>query len=239
MVLAEKDFIEVEFTGRIKDTGAIFDSNIAKDLEEAGIQQKETKSFIFALGQGMFLQGIDEFLMGKEVGEYNIELSPEKAFGPRQENLVQLVPMNVFQKQKINPAPGAMFNFDGKIGKILSVSGGRVMIDFNNPIAGKTVVYDVKVLRKIEDLNEKIKSFINFLFRRDLAFEVKTDKVILEVEEAMAQFAGMFQEKFKDLFGLGLEIKKNAGEAKKVVEKAVGKEELEETEDISKEADLS
>ena len=61
----------------------------------------------------------------------------------------------------------------------------------------------------------------------------------MEVEEAMAQFAGMFQEKFKDLFGLGLEIKKKAGEAKKVVEKAVGKEELEETEDISKEADLS
>tara|TARA_Y100000310_G_scaffold342368_1_gene445347 strand:+ start:5048 stop:5767 length:720 start_codon:yes stop_codon:yes gene_type:complete len=239
MALKEKDFIEVEFTGRLKDTKEIFDSNIAKDLEKAGLQKQETKPFTFSLNQGMFLQGIDEFLIGKEVGEYKIELPPEKAFGPRQNDLVQLVPMKVFQQQNANPITGSMFNFDGKIGKILSVSGGRVMVDFNNPIAGKVVIYDVKVLRKIEDLNEQIKSFINFLFRRDLAFEVKPDKIIIEVEKAMAQFAEMFKEKFKDLFGLGLEIKETAEEAKSAVEEVAGKEPLNEAEDISKKADIA
>ena len=45
--------------------------------------------------------------------------------------------MKIFIQQKINPIPGVMFNFDGRIAKVLTVSGGRVMIDFNNPIAGK------------------------------------------------------------------------------------------------------
>ena len=205
MALKQKDFVEIEFTGRIKDTQEIFDSNIAKDLEAAGIKQK-AQPFIFSLGQGMFLQGIDKYLTGKEPGEYKIELEPEEAFGMRQSELVQLMPKKVFQDQKINPVPGAVFNFDGKMGKILSASGGRIMVDFNNPIAGKAVIYDVKVLRKIEDLNERIKYFINFLFRRDLDFKVKDKKIILEVEKPMTQFTQMFAEKFKEIFDLDLEV---------------------------------
>jgi FKBP-type peptidyl-prolyl cis-trans isomerase 2 len=241
MILKKNDFIEIEFTGRIKGTGEIFDSNIENDLKETGLQKQESKPFIFALGQGMFLQGIDEFLVGKpeKAAEYKIDLSSDRAFGPRRSELVQLMPMRVFAKQNINPVPGAMFNFDGKIGKVLSVSGGRVMIDFNNPIAGKDVVYDVKLLRKIEDDNEKIKSFINFLFLRDLAFEITKEKIILEVEKAMSQFVQMFEEKFKELFGKGLEVKEIAEKATKEIEKEVGKENLAQVRDISNNSDTT
>ncbi len=220
MVLNKKDFIEIEFTGRVKD-GEIFDSNIKKDLEEANLKT-EAKPFIFCLGEGMFLKGVEDFLLGKEVGEHKIELAPEKAFGNRDPKLIQMIPMKIFREQKINPIPGVMFNFDGKIAKILSVSGGRVLVDFNNPIAGKDVVYKLKILRKVEDINEKIKAFINFLFRRDLKFEVRQEanslasssksqtkekKIIIEIETQMAKFAEMFAEKFKDVFNMELIVK--------------------------------
>lgn len=239
MALQKNDFIEIEFTGRIKDTGEIFDSNIKSDLESSGLQRQEAKPFIFALGQGMFLKGIDEFLTGKpeKNDSYKIELSPEKAFGPRQSQLVQLMPMKIFLQQRVRPIPGAMFNFDGKIGKVLSVSGGRVMIDFNNPIAGKTVIYDIKFLRKIEEQNEKIKSFINFLFRRDISFKIETDKIVLEVEKALVQFVKLFEGKFKELFGVGLEVKEVAEQSMKTIEKEVGKKKLEELETISEKAE--
>jgi FKBP-type peptidyl-prolyl cis-trans isomerase 2 len=100
-----------------------------------------------------------------------------------------------------------LFNFDGRIGKILSVSGGRITVDFNNPLAGKTLIYKVNVLRKVEDLSEKIKSFIEFLFRRDLNFEIKENKLVVEVEKQMSEFVKLFSDKFKDVFGLELEIK--------------------------------
>ncbi len=58
MGLKKKDFIEIEFTGRIKD-GNIFDSNIKKDLEEANLNI-EAKPFIFSLGNGMFIKGVDD-----------------------------------------------------------------------------------------------------------------------------------------------------------------------------------
>ncbi|MCK9596881.1 peptidylprolyl isomerase [Candidatus Pacearchaeota archaeon] len=205
MALQKKDFIEIEFTGKIKG-GEVFDSNVKKDLEKLN-PQANPKPLVFSLGEGMFLKGVDDFLIGKEVGKYQIELVPEKAFGPRMKEFIQMVPIKIFGGQNINPFPGAVFNFDGRIAKILAVSGGRVTVDFNNPLAGKTVVYDINILKKIEDLNEKIKSFILFLFRRELNFSVKENKIIIEAEKEMTQFIKMFGEKFKDMFNMDVEVK--------------------------------
>jgi FKBP-type peptidyl-prolyl cis-trans isomerase SlyD len=206
MELQKKDFVEIEFTARVKDTQEVFDSNIKNDLEKSDLNV-DAQPFVFALGEGMFLQGVEDSLIGKNLGQQKIDLEPEQAFGKRDSKLVKIIPMKVFHQQQINPVQGAMFNFDGKIAKILSVSGGRVIVDFNNPIAGKAVSYDINVLRKVEDLNEKVKSFINFLFKRDMNFEIKEKKLILEIEKELKQYVELFTEKFKDLFGLDLEIK--------------------------------
>jgi FKBP-type peptidyl-prolyl cis-trans isomerase 2 len=202
MAFQKKDFVEVEFTGKIKD-GEIFDSNVKKNLEKLN-PNENPKPFIFSLGENMFLKGIDDFLIGKELGSYTIDLTPEQAFGPRVPQFVQMVPIKVFKAENLNPVVGAVFNFDGRIAKVLSVSSGRVMVDFNNPLAGKNVVYEINVLRKVDDLNEKIKAFLNFLFRRDFKFTVEGNKVIIEVEKNFVQFIEMFNEKFKDVFSMDL-----------------------------------
>lgn len=204
MKLQKSDFIEIEFTGKVKD-GDIFDSNIKEDIKKAKLKLEPTP-FIFSLGQGMFLKGVDDFLVGKEIGEYEIELQPENAFGKRDSKLVQIIPMKIFHQQKINPFPGAVFNFDGKIARIISVSGGRVMTDFNNPIAGKVVNYKIKIKRKIDDQKEKIKSFINFLFKQDFDFEITDKKLIIKTPKQFSQFVPMFKDKFKEIFNLELEV---------------------------------
>ena len=205
MLLQKKDFIEIEFTGRLKD-GEIFDSNIKEDLEKLN-SNAIPKPLIFCLGEGMFLKGIEEFLIDKKISEYKIELSPEKAFGNRDSHLIQMVPIKVFREQKVNPVPGAIFNFDGKIAKILTTSGGRVMVDFNNPLAGKTVIYEIKILRKVEDLNEKVKALIDFFTRKEFKFEIKDKKLIVYADKQFAQFLNLFKDKFKDILELDLEVK--------------------------------
>ncbi len=204
MVLQKKDFIEIEFTGKTKE-GDIFDSNIKEDLKGANLRQ-EPKPLIFCLGEGMFLNSIEEFLVGKDLGEYFLELSPEKAFGKRNPALIQVLPSKSFRQNKLNPVPGMTFSFDGKLAKVISSSGGRVMVDFNNPLAGKDVSYKVKVLRKVEDLAEKISSFNEFLFRKNFDFEIKEDKIVMKVEKELSKFVELFSEKYKEIFGLNLNI---------------------------------
>jgi len=209
MNLNKGDFVEIEFTGRLKG-GEVFDSNRKEDLEKLhhGHDHKiEAKPFVFALGRDMFVQGIDEFLVGKGIGEYEVNLTPEKAFGKRLPQLVQMIPSKVFRESKLSPAPGAVFNFDGRVGKILTVSGGRIMVDFNNPLAGKDLVYKVKVKRKVEEINEKIKSFVEFLFRKDFKFEVKDKNLTLHVDKGMGKFVELFKDKFKEVLDLELEVK--------------------------------
>lgn len=212
-MLKKKDFIEIRFTAKIQD-GEIFDSNIEEDLKKSDLDTK-AEPFIFALGEGMFLKGVEDQLIGKEVGKYDFDLTPENAFGNRDAKLIQLVPMKVFREQNIRPIPGYMFNFDGRVAKILSASGGRVRVDFNNPIAGKNVTYHIEVVRIVDDSNEKAKAFINFLFKRDFPFEIKDKKLIIEADEQFAKFLEMFKDKFKEVLELDLEVKGAAKEEKK------------------------
>ncbi len=215
MALQKKDFIEIEFTGRIKD-GEIFDSNIKGEIEKIN-PNVEAKPFVFCLGESMFLKSVEDFLIGKETGEYEIELKPENAFGKREPKFVQTVPMKVFIQHKINPFPGAVFNFDGRIAKVLTVSGGRVMVDFNNPLAGKDVVYNIKILRKLEDINEKVKSLNEFFFRKNFDFEINDKKLVIKTDKNFKQFVELFKDKFKDLLELDLEVQE-IEEKKEVVE---------------------
>ena len=204
MTLQKNDFIEIEFTGRMKG-GEVFDSNTSEELKKLNSNQI-AKPFIFSLGQDMFLKGAEEFLLGKEIGKYDIDLNPEKAFGLRNPSLIQMIPLKVFIEHRINPVPGTVLNFDNRLGKVLTVSGGRIMVDFNNPLAGKEVVYHVNILRKVDDINEKIKALNDFLFRKDFQYEIKEKKLILSVDKGFKKFVELFKDKFKEMLDLDLEV---------------------------------
>ena len=216
--IQKNDFIEVEFTGKIKD-GDIFDSNIKKDLEklhEDHDHPVETKPFIFSVGNKMFLDGIDEFLTGKETGKYEIELTPEKAFGKRNPQLIKIIPMRIFKEKNLNPAPGMTFNFDNQMARVLSVSGGRVITDFNNPLAGKNVIYNIKVKKKVEDMTAKVKALMEFLFKKEFKFEIRGSqkKIIVDLSKEDKQLEPifpLFNDKFKEILGYEIEVKSSSG----------------------------
>ena len=216
MAMQKNDFIEIEFTGRVKN-GEVFDSNIKEDLEKlhhGHNHEIKTEPFVLCLGQGMFLKGIEDFLIGKPETEANYEISlpPENAFGKRNPQMIQRIPSEIFRQQNLNPVPGFAFNFDGRIGRVLANSGGRIIVDFNNPIAGKDVIYHIRVLKKINDLHEKAKALIKFLFREDLKFEIKEKKIIVEVEKPLVDFVKLFKDKFKEMLDLELEVKEKESE---------------------------
>ena len=209
MKLKKSDFVEIDFTAKFKDSGEVFDSSVASELKKLS-DHAIAKPFTYPLGQEMFLKGIDNFLIGKEIEkfpkDFKIELNAENAFGPRDSKQVQMIPMKVFKEHDIQPIPGVSLNFDGKVARILSVSGGRVLVDFNSPLAGKDVVYEVKVLSKVDDLDQKVKALNEFLFKKDFHFTVKDKKVIIEVDKGMKTILEMFKEKFKEILGLDLEV---------------------------------
>lgn len=214
MTIKKNDFVEIEFTGKMTDSGKVFDTTIKADAEKANLKIKDLKPFIFSVGNKMLPSGFDADIEGKEINkQYTLDLTPEKAFGKRQKELVKMIPTKLFHEQKINPQRGLQLNLDGQIVKILSNSGGRTLVDFNNPLAGKEITYEYKILKEITDEKEKINAMQDFLFRKRFDFEIKDNKVIFKVEKTFEPFIKMFADKFKEI--LGKEVEPKVIEAKK------------------------
>jgi FKBP-type peptidyl-prolyl cis-trans isomerase 2 len=212
--LKKNDFIELEYVGKIKDTGLVFDTNIEQEAKKINIDIK-TRPFIICIGQNMILQSIDEFLIGKQIGKYTLELPPEKAFGKRNRALIKTMPLSVFRQHNIQPQAGMIFTFDNLLGKISAISGGRVIVDFNNPVAGKEVVYELNIKKKITKQEEKIKSLMSIFFKKEFPFSVDNKKLVIKAPGEMKNFIKLFKDKFKEILNLELEIEENNNKTSK------------------------
>jgi FKBP-type peptidyl-prolyl cis-trans isomerase SlyD len=167
MVLEKGDFVRINYTGRIKESGKVFDTTIEEVAKKHGIYDEKIKfkAVPIVIGAGHVIPGLDEALIGVEVGERKeVEIPPEKGYGLRDPKLVKILPLRDFKKQGLKPYPGMRVEADGKVGKVQSVSGGRVRVDFNYELAGKVLQYEVNVEEKINKTEEKIRLLLEYHF---------------------------------------------------------------------------
>jgi len=211
--IKNKDFVQIEFTGKSNDK--IFDTTNPEEAKEIGLQNPEViKPIIISVGSQMVLKGLDEALDNKELNKkYSITLDPENAFGKRDPSLIRTYSLNHFKKNNMNPYPGMAIQLDNTVAKVLSVSGGRVTMDFNNPLAGRPVTYDFKITKKITNDNEKINSLQDFFFKKRFKFTIKKNKVIFDKETE--PFLHMIGQKFKEITGFEFEVEKKKEEKNK------------------------
>lgn len=163
MAINNGDFVRLNFTGKVKETDDVFDTTI-EDVAKDGdiyVEEKTYQPLPIVVGANHILPAIEEAIEGLEAGESKtIEVESKDAFGDRSSDLVQLIPMREFKKQGMTPVPGMPITAGDRSGKILTVNGGRVKVDFNHELAGKDLIYDIKVIDIIEDDEDKIKSLI-------------------------------------------------------------------------------
>ena len=209
------DFIEIKYKGYAN--GELFDSNIEEEAKKIN-EKSEGYETILVVGQGMIVSGLDEDLEGKDIGkDYVVEFGHEKGFGERKRELVRTIPLKVFTEKQINPKPGMAFNIDDQLVKVVAVSGARVITDFNNPLSGKDLKYEYKIVRKVEDENEKAKALFKNLFRMEPKFEIK-EKVIVKGPKGMDVFVKAFSDKFKEFMGKELDFEEVKEEEKKTAQ---------------------
>ncbi|MDD5254323.1 MAG: FKBP-type peptidyl-prolyl cis-trans isomerase [Candidatus Nanoarchaeia archaeon] len=202
------DFIELDFVGRIKETNEIFDLTSESIAKKENIFRKgfNYRPWIVCIGEGDVIKGLDKELEGKEINKnYSIYLDPEDAFGKRDSKLLQLVNTAKFRQQKIMPYPGLQLNIDGLIGTVKSVSGSRTLIDFNNPLSGKDIIYEFKINKVIGDDIEKLKKFFDFHFNQQIEVEKKEDKFLIKKFKIADPFKEIIKTRLERLLGKKVE----------------------------------
>ena len=184
MKLKKGDFIEIDYIARIKYENKIFDLSDEETAKKEKIYHKEHKykPIIICLGFNDVIKGLDEELIGKELGKHKIEIKAEKAFGKKTYDLIKLVPNSIFAKENIKPFPGLQINIGELIGTVRSVSGGRSLIDFNHPLAGKDLIYEVDIKKIIDNKEEKLKSLLELKLGNEIKFSIINDKAVIKLE---------------------------------------------------------
>ena len=242
MAINENAFIKLNYTGKVKETGDVFDTTYEDVAEEAGINNpdKEYKPMVLAVGSSQLIPKLHEEIKKLDVGDKkSVEIPCEDAFGKRDPSLIKLIPMKEFKKQGMTPYPGMRIQAEGGEGRILTVNGGRVKVDFNHPLAGKDLIYDVEVTEIIEDNEEKIKSMIELHYSNP---NVDIENTIIEIDDGVAsiqldEMAKFDQQSYMDItfarFRIAKDIWENIEEVTKVnfVDAFEKREETDEEED--------
>lgn len=178
--MQQGEFIEIDYVGRVKLTNEIFDLTSEDLAKKEKIYDPKAPygPALVVIGSNMTIKGVMNELEKMEVNEERtFDVLPSEGFGSRDHKLIKIIPFSKFIENKINPVPGVYFEIEGMQAKVQSVSGGRVRVDFNNPLAGKTLTYDVKVVRKIEDSKERIEALLKY-------YRVEHSHVVIKEKEA-------------------------------------------------------
>ncbi len=137
----------VKYTGSYLD-GVVFDSS----------EGKEPLSFL--VGKGQMISGFEQELMGAKIGEKReFTLTPDKAYGERDENAIQKMEKGQFPDD-MNLEVGMIVGAQSDQGpiqfSIVDIDGEMVTVDFNHQMAGMTLRFNVEVVNVRDATSEEI-----------------------------------------------------------------------------------
>ncbi|MFA5108302.1 MAG: FKBP-type peptidyl-prolyl cis-trans isomerase [Candidatus Micrarchaeia archaeon] len=152
------DLVRLELTGRLVSDNSAFESTDEKVAKDSGIWSDASKygPRLVIVGRGAMIAGLEEAMQKLQLGKNEqIFIPADKAFGKRHNELVRVMPQKEFEKHGIQAIAGLMVTIDGVPALVKTVSSGRIMLDFNHPLAGQDLKYDIKLIDVISEPEKK------------------------------------------------------------------------------------
>ncbi|MFO7794587.1 MAG: helix-hairpin-helix domain-containing protein [Promethearchaeia archaeon] len=171
--IEQGDFILVKITGKTR-RGNVFRVSSEEDAKKVGIYDEQeakqgqyTPEFVVVGKPGFLNEGLMQTVENMNYFEKkSVRIPPEKAFGKRDPNKIDRIGIAKFRRMNNGKAPEIGQEFTRRTqqgaqrGRVRNIVQGKVLVDYNHPLAGQNVDYNIEILDKIEDFDEKIKYFM-------------------------------------------------------------------------------
>ena len=161
MSFKDNDFIEIEYDAWDAGSDTLIATTSESKAKENNVYDSKAKygKVLVVIGSNGIIKGLDREIRKMNVGESKkFTFKPEDAFGERNEDLVKVMPLSEFRARDINPYPGMTVELDNITAIVRSVNSGRVVVDANNPYAGKDISYEVKIVDQISSNEDKVRA---------------------------------------------------------------------------------
>ena len=183
MTFSKGSLILIEYTAKVKDTQEVFETTIEEEAKKHSIHESHIKyqPKLVSVGESWVLKGLDEALTNTKVGDkLTIEVLPDKGFGERDTGKVRMIPLRKLGEDAEKVSVGDTIEIDNKKGIIRFIGSGRVQVDYNHRFAGKTILYDVNVLKSLEKDEDKILGILkkNIPVEESKLVFTKNDKIL-------------------------------------------------------------
>ncbi|MFM7796722.1 MAG: FKBP-type peptidyl-prolyl cis-trans isomerase [Candidatus Nitrosotenuis sp.] len=170
MGFVKGSLILIDYTAKVKDSDEVVETTIVDEAKKYNLFQDNIKyqPKLVSVGESWVLKGLDDALASAKTGDkLKVDVTPDKGFGERDSGKVRMIPLRKLGEDADKVGVGDTIEVDQKTGVVRFVGSGRVQVDFNHRLAGKTVVYDVNVLKALETNEDKV----NGILKRHLPVE--------------------------------------------------------------------
>ena len=199
MTFEKGSLILVNYAAKVKDSEEVFDTTIEEDAKKYSIHESNVKyqPKLVSIGEVSYpvLKGLDEALAKTSVGDkLTVEVTPDKGFGERDSGKVRMIPLRKLGEDAEKVSVGDTIEVDNKRGTIRFIGSGRVQIDYNHRYAGKTILFDVNVIKSLDSPNDKVDGILkNRLPVEDtkIEFDLKDKEVSITVPGEILRADGL------------------------------------------------
>jgi peptidylprolyl isomerase len=219
----EGDFVLLKMTARTQK-GKIFRVSSEEDAKKAGMYEEEkaqqgyyTPEFVIIGKPGFVNEGLTETI--KDMNYFqkkSVKIPPTKAFGKRDPQKIERIGIAKFRKLNDgkNPEYGQDYtNKKGQRGVITNILQGKVIIDYNHPLAGQSIDYNLEIVDKIELFNEKIDYF---MVSKGIPKETASEFIVNHLKDKTLEITVPKMLLFQNLtylkFGLAMDLQTHMGD---------------------------
>ena len=147
-VVEQNSVVSVMYTGTFPDSGEVFDSNVNQP------------PLVFLVGHGNIIEGFEQEILGASVGDVKeFTLTPEKAYGHRDEAAVQPIPRSQFpegMELEVGRVVGAQSDQGPVQFTVVEINDDIVIVDLNHQMAGYTLHFSVEIVEIREATSEEL-----------------------------------------------------------------------------------
>ncbi len=163
MTFTKGSLVLIDYTAKVKDSNEVFETTVAEEAKKHSIFEENAKyqPKLVSVGESWVIKGLDDALANAKAGDkLTVDVTPDKGFGDRDPGKVRMIPLRKLGEDAEKVTVGDTIEVDQKVGIVRFIGSGRVQVDFNHRFAGKTITYDVNIIKSLESDEDKITAIL-------------------------------------------------------------------------------
>ena len=202
--MEEGTIIHVEYDLYNADSGDLIETTREEVAKEHDIHQ-ENRTYtplVCVVGSGQLIPGFEESLLSAKADtDISLEIAAADAYGEKNSEMIDTMSIDKLLRYVRDPKSlyiGGPVTIDGRTGTLSYLAAGRARIDYNHPMAGRTLKYDYKIVKVITDKKEKVAALLESNTGHE-GFEVNFDgdDISIITPEAMLFDTNAAMQKFR------------------------------------------